>query len=58
MRITSLSRFILTACATAAFATSAFALELDAAKRSGLVGETQEGYIAPVQPTPERASTW
>lgn len=35
------------------FATSAFALSLDEAKASGLVGETQSGYLGAVKPSPE-----
>lgn len=31
----------------------AFALELDAAKADGLVGETTSGYLAAVKPSPE-----
>lgn len=34
-------------------ATSAFALELDAAKAQGLVGETVNGYLGAVQSTPD-----
>ena len=33
-------------------AAPAFALELDAAKAAGLVGETNTGYLAAVQPSP------
>ena len=39
----------------ALLAAPAIAIDLDAAKRQGLVGEQPDGYIGAVRPTPEAA---
>jgi uncharacterized protein YdbL (DUF1318 family) len=44
-------RLINIAVVTALLALPAFALDLDAAKADGLVGETSTGYIAAVKPS-------
>ncbi len=45
---------LLLSCAMLFAPSSAKALELDEAKRQGLVGETTSGYIAAVMPAPPR----
>lgn len=48
-----MKQIVMTLGALLISASTAFALDLDAAKAQGLVGETRNGYVAAVNPTAE-----
>jgi uncharacterized protein YdbL (DUF1318 family) len=53
MTISSIKRLFLTIVAVMVFTSPAFALDLQSARSSGVIGEKNDGYVAVLKPSPE-----